>query len=93
MKKTIFTASLFLFVAAMSFAKNPIQPENRNHIQSVNNINLATNILTIKISEKVSDSPCEMQMYDIECRNGNTAHRAFNSYQEAWDWGLKYCAS
>lgn len=58
-------------------------------------VTIQNTILTGKATENTtSDSNLPPSIfYDIECSNGSTAHKAFDSYQAAHDWAVKFCAS
>jgi opacity protein-like surface antigen len=70
MKKFFFTAVTVVAFSGLSFASNGV------------NVKIIKKTRTIKITACANES----QFYDITCANGNSAHRAFDSLQAAYDW-------
>lgn len=56
-------------------------------------VGIQNTILTVKATENTTSDREAGLFYDIECSNGSTAHKAFDSYQAAHDWAVKFCAS
>jgi hypothetical protein len=99
--KTIFTTSLVLLFTGVTFANNNVQTDKKINSISIQfekndkTVTIQNTLLTVKATEDTtSNSNLRLsQFYDIECSNGSTAHKAFDSYQAAHDWAMKFCPS
>jgi hypothetical protein len=90
MKKMLYSAVIALALTGSAFASEnaEINPKNEKTSNQVVSVRLSSETF-----KKTSDVTVEMQYYDIECLNGNTAHKAFPSLQAAVDWAGQYCSN
>ncbi len=87
MKKFCLLGAILLSTSI--FAVNPVRKQSEL-VQKT----MKTHLINVNVSVKkmnFAEDNIEADYYDIVCANGNTAHKAFNSLQEAWDWAIGYC--
>ena len=56
-------------------------------------VTIQNTILKVKATENTTSDREEGIWYDIECSDGSTAHKEFDTYKEAHDWARQFCAS
>jgi hypothetical protein len=90
MKKMFYLAALALAITGSAFA-------NENEVINPKNEKTSNQVLSVRLSSETSKKPSslavEMQYWDIECTNGNKAHKAFPDQQTALNWAIRFCSN